>query len=171
MKNPKTHLLFGIILISIGSMLLIGNFIDWHIDISYMGPGILMLIGGIFFILMITQKKTGAIFPGMLFFLGGLYLFLLNFPLIADFLWELQIPTIVLFWLGISFLFFYFTRPQEVGLLIPTAILLILGVLFLLNDLWIIDRDFIFHLWPLILILVGGGIVVHEVLKKPKIVS
>jgi len=168
MRHSKAQFIIGTALIAIGVMLLISNITNRAIGWNYFGPAILMLIGILFFATIKNRQRTGAIFPGMIFFLTGLALFLANFPNIYNFLVNIQLHTFVMIVLGLAFLALYLTRPQDFGLLIPTAIFIVLGILFILNDFWIIDEDMITRLWPLIPIFIGIGIIIHEVRKKPR---
>jgi len=166
MNNNRSHLIIGVILITIGALLMISNFTDIEIGWSYFGPGILMVIGILFFTSIKTRQRSGAVFPGVIFFLTGLALFLVNFPVIYDFLINVKLHTFVMFLLAAAFFALYLTRPKEMGLLIPTSIFAVLGTFFILKDFWIIDEVIIQQLWPIIPIVIGMIIVIHGLRKK-----
>lgn len=166
MKNIKNQLILGIILIIIGSVLMMANILDYSFSWRQILPVVLMIIGILFFTSIKSKERSGAIFPGVIFFVTGLYLFLRNISSIDNFFYDIEIPTVVFIILCLAFLALYLTRPQDFGLLIPTLIFGILGTLYLLNDLWIIDREQIKRFWPLILIGIGIGSIVHGIVKK-----
>jgi hypothetical protein len=168
MKASKAHLIVGLLLIIIGAVLLAGNLTDWLIGIDYFFPGILMLVGVMFFVTVVSRNRPGAIFPGVIFFLLGLYHFMLNFDVISDFLHEFQMRSIILIIIGLAFFALYALKPRDVGLLIPGSILLILGAFFALTDLWIIDEELLYKLWPLLPILIGAILVARGLLKQPQ---
>ncbi len=168
MRASKAHLVVGLLLIIIGVFLLVGNLTDWLIDFNYVVPGILMLIGIMFFSSVISRNKPGSIFPGVIFFLLGFYYLMLNFRSIGDFLHEFEMRTIILIIVGLAFFALYALKPQDVGLLIPGSILLILGAFFALTDLWIINEELLYKLWPILPILAGAILVARGLLKQPQ---
>jgi hypothetical protein len=166
MKNTRSHLIFGFFLISFGIIWLIANITENRIGWNFLGPGILMAVGISFFASIKNQQTAGSVFPGTLFFLTGLALFLKNFDFFYDFMYNIQIHTAILLLLGCAFLVLFIVR-RELGLLVPTTILITLGMLFLLNDFWILDRNLIEKFWPLIPI--GIGIfIIFQGLRKQK---
>ncbi|MBN2088100.1 hypothetical protein JW964_00725 [candidate division KSB1 bacterium] len=168
MKASKAHLIVGLLLIIIGAVLLVGNLTDWLIGFNYLVPGVLMLIGVMFFLSVISKNKPRAIFPGVICFLLGFYYFMLNFRTIGDFLLEFEMRTIILIIVGLAFFALYALKPQDVGLLIPGSILLILGAFFALTDLWIINEELLYRLWPILPILIGAILVARGLLKQPQ---
>lgn len=168
MNASKAHLLVGLLLIIIGAVLLVGNLTDWLRGIDYYLPGILMIIGIMFFISVVTRNRPGAIFPGVIFFLLGFYYFMLNFRFSGDFLHEFEFRSIILIIIGLAFFARYALKPGDVGLLIPGSVFLILGAFFALTDLWIIDEDLLYKLWPLLPILIGAILVARGLLKQPQ---
>jgi hypothetical protein len=164
--NNRSNLIFGIILITIGAILLVANLTDYRIGWSYLGPAILIFIGILFFASIKSRQRAGAIFPGIIFFVTGLAFFLTNFSSFYEVLIRIEFHTFVMLVLTVAFLGLYLIRPQEVGLLVPTAVFAMLGALFLLNDFWILDWDSIGRLWPLIPIGIGVAIVIHGLRRK-----
>ncbi|MCI0512732.1 DUF5668 domain-containing protein [candidate division KSB1 bacterium] len=165
-QHFRGHLLVGVFLIAIGTILLITNISDFTLGWSYLGPIILMLIGVLFFSSIRSRRQSGAIFPGTIFFLTGLAFFLTNFDAAYDFIQNIEPPTFIVLVIGIAFLALYLCRLNEVGLLIPTGIFLTLGLLLLFNDFYRIDWDWVHRLWPLIPILIGVGIVMRGISKR-----
>lgn len=169
MQNIRANLIFGIILIMIGAVLLVANLTDFRIGWSYWGPLILMLIGILFFSSIKSKKSSGAVFPGIIFFVSGLAFLLTNFDMFYTVLVNVEFHTFVMLVLGAAFLGLWLTRTEEAGLLVPTGFFLILGTLFLLNDFWLIEWDSISRLWPLIPIGIGVAIVLHGLRKKEEL--
>jgi hypothetical protein len=60
--------------------------------------------------------------------------------------------------IGIAFLVLFIFRPRDWGLLIPSGILLLFGLIFLLYNYGLMDYHpirVIWEFWPLILVIVG----------------
>lgn len=165
MRNQRSHLLFGFLLISFGIIWLIANISGHRIGWNFLGPGILMVVGILFFSSIKNRRNAGVVFPGTLFFLAGLFLFLQNFDFFYDYTYNIQLHTAIMLLLGCAFLALFIARGRELGLLIPTLIFFVLGGLFLLNDYWILDRYLIEKLWPLIPIGIGIFIILHGLRK------
>lgn len=167
MKNTRSHLVFGFFLVAFGAIWLIANLSGNRIGWNFLVPGILMAVGLSFFTSIRDRQTAGSVFPGTLFFLAGLAMFLKNFDFFYDFMYDIQIHTAIMLLLGCGFLALFIAK-RELGHLVPTAIFFTLGALFLLNDLWILDRRMIEKLWPLIPIGIGVFIIIHGLRKHDR---
>jgi len=165
-KQSKASLIVGILLIVIGSLLLIQNLIDFYLGRSHIYPLLIMALGLLFLFSIRSREKSGAVIPGTFLFLGGAIILSMNYDPIYDVLSNIYPWTFVLLLLGISFLVFFILKPRDFGLLVPVTVFLLLGTLFLLYDLWIIEWESIKQLWPFIPILIGIGIIIHAIAKK-----
>lgn len=159
----------GLILIFIGAILLL-----YKLDVFDFGwyevyPLILMGIGVLFFTSIIGKNQKGAVFPGTILFLLGLFYFLRNYEIISYYYMREVWPVFLLI-LGLAFFAVFLTKPEDWGVLIPAAILVLLGVSFLMREFHIIRWnvwDVIGDYWPIILIIIGAGIILGS-LKKPR---
>lgn len=135
----------GIILIALGVLFLIGNIADVHLGalwpVFVLGPGIA------FFVMFARDRKTyGVLMPATILTVSGLLFFACTL-----YGWELMNRLWPLFLLapGIGFVLLYLFGNREWGLLIPAAVLIVLGLVFLLDA---TESD---YLWPALLILIG----------------
>ncbi|MBN1349396.1 hypothetical protein JXJ21_08300 [candidate division KSB1 bacterium] len=165
--HTRASLAVGILLIAIGSLLLIHNLMDLYLGRSYFIPLMIMAVGALFFASIRSREKSGAALPGTFFLLGGAAILAMNYPPIYEVMSNIYPWTFVILLLGLSFFVLFLIKPGDTGLLIPASVLIVLGALFTLHDLWILDWDNINRLWPLIPIAIGVGIIVRAILKKP----
>jgi len=148
----KGHHKTGWILIAIGVGFLAMYLFDWEFHWSL----ILMIVGAILLGYAIFTKGHSGVFGGTFLLLMGL-LFLLRHTEVLPESMEVHWPLILII-LGISFVMVFLFRPQEWGMLIPGGILLLIGLLFFLNNYNYISRRALLGVlqwWPLILIIVG----------------
>ncbi len=168
MKKYSSNLTFGVMLILIGGGLLLRRmgFFDFGWNEIY---PIALLILGAMSMMSVAKGDKNASFWGSFLLICGLFTFLKNYG-VFQFLWEVDLWTIVLLAFGISFLVLYAFKPQDWGVLIPGAILTFFGLVAILDDLdvsWL-TIEAIQDLWPLILIIIGVGIILSSFSKKPK---
>ncbi|NOZ62967.1 MAG: hypothetical protein GXO74_15025 [Calditrichaeota bacterium] len=173
MAHRKKSALFpGVFLILLGIILLLyklmPNFFGWR----ELYPLILLVLG-IWLVIeaMLPDKKDrGAIFPGTILLLLGLFFSLRNYDLIP-FYYVREVWPIFLIILGFAFLALFLVNPRDQGSLIPASLFLFFGVILLLRKLSIIDWEignFFADYWPVILIFVGLGIIANS-LRRPGI--
>ncbi len=152
MATRKESRTIGYVLISIGIILLFVNIagIGWH----HLWP-IVFILGGLGFIALYLQDKKnyGVLMPASIFIVMGIL-----FAVCAwqgwenmGLLWPLFIAAP-----GIGFFAMYIFGPHEAGLLIPAFILTGIAAVFLLAG---YDRG---EWWPVILILVGLGMILRR---------
>ncbi len=160
MRKSTSNLVIGAILIVIG----LGLFFK-RLDIVRFGwdeiyPLVLLVLGGMSAFSVAKGDKTAS-FWGSFLLLCGIVTFFRNYGII-DGLWDLELWTIVVLSFGISFFVLYFFKPTDWGVLIPGAIVTFFGLILLFHDLdlpWISFRT-ISNFWPVILILIGIGLVI-----------
>ena len=147
--NTKS-LIWGFLLVAVGALLLADNFgylyFDWY-QIWQYWP-LLLIGGGVLFWLgwLNNRKEHGLLMPGTILIVYGVlfwYNMNTNWWYMED-LWPffMIVP-------GLGFLAMYLFGPRDKGLLVPAAILIGLGVIFLGE--WYHFR----LIWPLILIAIG----------------
>jgi len=161
MSTHKHSLWPGLFLILIGAILLVHKLVPYSFGWYEIYPLIFIGLGILLFISILGKRDKGAVFPGTFLFFLGLFFFLRNYDIIP-YLYRLEVWPIFLIILGLAFLVFFFTKPSNWGTLIPAGIFLFLGIVFLLDrlhivylDIWNILADY----WPVVLIIIGGGII------------
>jgi hypothetical protein len=168
MSHHRPSILPGLILIVIGALLLIQKLTPFSLGWYEIYPLILMGLGVLFFTAIFGKKDKGAVFPGTILFLLGLFFFLRNFDIIPYYFVR-EVWPIILIIIGIAFLAVFITKPQDWGVLIPGGTLLFLGTMFLLRRLHIIYwdiGDIVADYWPAAIIVVGIGIIVGSLKQR-----
>ena len=166
MDNSKSSLLPGILLIIIGSLLLIHKLEIFSFDWPKTYPVVFLAIGIALFISYYTNRNRNSVFWATIFTLGGLFFFLRNYGYI-DYYYFPDIWPVFMIILGIAFIVLFMATPQDWGVLIPGGIFLILGTSFLFRSLHLWQaQEIVRRYWPLILILVGAGIILSSLNKN-----
>ena len=149
----------GIILVVFGIILLLDSFDVIVFHWSY----ILIALGAAFFVISFISTDKGAVFPGTILFLTGLFFLLRYNYILGDsmfYLWPI-FPAIV----GIAFLALFIFRPSDWGLLIPGGILLFVGIIFLAYNYDFFDYNpgrIVSRYWPVILIAIGAKMILSK---------
>jgi hypothetical protein len=165
MEN-KSSVVLGAVLVLIGIGLLLSkmNVIDfsWY-EIYPLG---LLGLSALSFASLTRGNKNG-VFMGTAFAVIGLFFFCRNFGLL-DFLWNFKFWPIVLISLGLGFIALFIVKPYDWGVLIPGSILTFLGAIFLLDSMDFAWRQLRLarRMWPLILVLVGVGLIISTLSKR-----
>lgn len=168
MDNRRPSIWPGLILVIIGAVLLLYNLDIFNFGWHELYPIILMGIGVLFFTSIIGKRHKGAVFPGTILFLLGLFYFLRNYEIIPYYYMR-EVWPVILIIVGLAFFAVFLTNPRDWGQLIPAGTLLVLGIGFLLRELniirwniWQAIRDY----WPTILIVIGAGIILGSLRRK-----
>lgn len=166
MKKHTSNVIIGTILIFIGLGLILKKmgYMSFGWDEIY--PLVLIILGGMS-ILSIIKGDKSASFWGTFLLLSGFVTFFRNYGII-DSLWQLELWTIVVLAFGLSFIVLYLFKPQDWGILVPGAIVTFFGLIFLMDDLevsWMTVEN-IRNYWPVILIVIGIGVVISSLSKK-----
>ncbi len=167
MRKNNSSISLGLILILIGVGLLLHrmNLLNFTIDQVY--PLVALVVGAFSGMAVLRGDKNSTFWAGFLLLFGSVT-FLRNFDLV-DALWRLETLSIAMICFGIAFFILYAFKPNDWGVLIPGSILTFLGLIMVLDDLNIswFTIDKIKSLWPLILIIIGAGIILSSLKKKP----
>ncbi len=173
MSTHKHSIWPGLILIIIGGLLLVHKLIPYSFGWYEMYPLILIGLGILLFVSILGKRDRGAIFPGTILFLLGLFFLLRNYDIIPYY-YIREIWPVFLIILGLAFVAVFFTKPSDWGLLIPAGIFLLLGIVLLLRklhiiywDIWDIVSDY----WPIILIIIGGGIILGSLKRQHRYIE
>ena len=161
MDTSKSSIWPGLILIIIGSILLL-----YKLDIFDFGwyqiyPVVMMGLGILFFTSIAGKNQKGAVFPGTILFLLGLFFFLRNYE-IVPYDYVRHVGPVVLIIVGLAFFAVFLTKPSDWGALIPSAVLVVIGSSLLLRKFHVIYWnvwDVITTYWPILLIVIGAGII------------
>lgn len=152
----------GLLLILVGAYMLAVNFGMNVLPVVDLWP-IFPIALGLFLLTESVLSDKNAIFPGTMFTLVGVFFFAFTLGYVPwermSVLWPV-FPLIM----GVSFLLLYFVR-LEWGLLIPTAIFLGTGLVFLgINFGYLNESVFsvIWRLWPVLLIILGTSVIVRH---------
>ncbi|MDZ7261295.1 MAG: DUF5668 domain-containing protein [candidate division KSB1 bacterium] len=168
MEGNKKSIIPGVLLIVVGLLLLLSRLDLLQFNWGHLYPLLLMALGLLCFLTIRRRKDAGAVFPGTIFFLLGLFFFLRNYDLIY-YLYPDEIWPIFLIIFGLAFIALYLFKPQDWGVLIPGSLLLFFGIVFFLRELDLIywrTQEYIERFWPLILIVIGTGIVLSSLTRK-----
>ena len=174
MSGKKKSSVFPcLILIIACSLLLINKLFPGYLNWRHVYPLVLLLLGLFLILSVFVKRKTdkGAVFPGTLLFLIGLFFFLRNFELV-EYYYVREVWPIFLVIACLGFLALFFVNPRDTGNLVPATILVALGVLFLLKQFYVIDielGEIIADYWPIILILVGLSIILGSFRRRNQI--
>jgi len=158
----------GIILIAIGTLLLLNRLDIYYFRWATLYPIILMFLGAIFMSRAFGGRDKGAIFPGTILFLVGLFFFLRNNYWLPFYYFRDSWPVFVLI-IGIAFVALYAVKPYDWGVLIPGGLFLLLGSAFLLDRLHYLPwgvREILGQLWPVALIILGIAILVGSLKRS-----
>jgi hypothetical protein len=167
MNKNYSSLMIGLIFILAGAGLLMDKMRLFDFGWTEIYPIIFLLIAGVSFIHAFTDQKNSAFWGGM-FGVLGVFFFLRNFELIP-FYWFHEFWPIAL---GLGFFSLFIFSPKNWGVLIPGVILSGLGLMFtlesldLIQDVFEVVTDVIWTYWPLILILIGVGLILDSVKRQ-----
>jgi len=173
MSTHKHSIWPGLILILIGALLLVHKLSPYSFGWYEIYPLILMGLGALLFVSVPGKRDKGAVFPGTILFLLGLFFFLRNYDVIPYYYMR-EVWPIFLIILGLAFVAIFITKPRDWGVLIPAGIFLFLGVVFLLRKFYIIYWDvwdIVSDYWPVILIIIGGGIILGSLKRHQQCCS
>lgn len=170
MEHKKHSLTPGILLIAIGGYFLLRQYIVSFSAWEQIYPIPILLLAGFLLWETYRNKKPETMFWGIFLLCIGAFFLLRNYELIPYLYFDEYWP-VVLLALGIAFIFKFIVNPKEWGALIPGTILLFFGLKNMLNAFhefyW--DCDFfIDDLWPLIIIIVGIGIIISGIQSSKK---
>jgi len=158
MAQNKSSLVWGGFLVLIGTVLLIGNFCDLHMEelwpIFLIGGAVAFYVG-----YFLNRNQYGLLMPGTILLVIGLLFFYCSMTgwYRMENLWPVFILAPAL-----GFIAMYFGGVKEKGLLIPAGILSAIGLLFLL-----VSTD-LGNYWPVLLILGGILLIYMDVVAKKK---
>ncbi len=170
MSKSRGSVIPGIILIIIGVWFLSRHF--YPVEIVWVNTyPIVFILFAIFLIFNgLRRPNTSNMFWGVFFLCIGAFFTLRNFGIIPFFYTDEYWP-IFLVALGISFISMFIVRPSDWGVLIPGSILLFFGVGFSMrtfNGFFWGWGEFMGIYWPVILIVIGAGILISSLHNKPR---
>lgn len=145
MEQVKHHFGWGIVLIVLGGIFLVGNLSSAGMDLLW--PAFPLAVGLAFWIgYFLDRKNYGLVMPGTILIFISLLFFYCNFTGWGkmETLWPIFILTP-----AAGFIALYFLGPREAGLLIPAGILSVVGIIFLFFSAGFGDW------WPVFLIAAG----------------
>jgi len=166
MNNKFSSIVVGVIFIVFGTILLLDKLGIIYFTWDEGFPFILMALSVLAFVSVAKGKKNNA-FWGTTLGILGIFFFLQNYEII-HYLWIGETWPVYLIAIGLGFIVLYFFKPQDWGVLIPGGILTFLGAVFFLETLdlsWYTIKH-IKNFWPLILILIGLGLISSSLAKK-----
>lgn len=153
----------GVVLIATGFFLLLWQLGVLEVSVRELTPILLIALGCWFFYSAAAKKDRGAVFPGTIFLVLGLFFAVRNYGLFAfrvHFYDFSEYWPVFLIAFGLGFLVMFFVKPEDWGVLIPGSVLLFFGLVFLMRTVnYFYWRDVI-RFWPLILIVIGISIIV-----------
>lgn len=166
---PLKMLIAGISLIIIGGLLLLWN-LGYLPFLGLLWPLPFMIVG-IFLLYQVFGKKKGDwyIFPGMIFLLGGLFFLLLNTIIQRSSL--IMIWPVFMTITGLSLIPYALKRRRRhrIDLLISSIFIVLLSLMFLpfsLKRTSITFFQFVLKWWPLLLIIAGLSLIISLIIRK-----
>ena len=152
MEQKKGNLVWGIFLIVIGSIFLLGNVS--RVGMETIWPIFPLAVGLAFWVAFFYDRKNfGLLMPGSILLVVSLLFFYCNF--IGWWHMETLWPIFILA-PAVGFFAMYFGGAKDQGLLIPAGILSALGIIFLFVSSGLGDY------WPVFLIVAGILIIVLQ---------
>jgi len=158
MESKKTQLSWGIFLIAIGILFLIGNISQVGMEILW--PAFPLAVGLAFLFRYFSEKTNfGLLMPAsILIVISMLFLYCTIFGW-----WHMEsLWPIFIIAPGIGFIAMYFGGQKDNSLLVPAFILFGIGIIFLFISSGL--RDF----WPIFLILAGILIIAFQFISDKK---
>ena len=158
MEKPRETFIWGIVLVVIGTVFLIGN-------LSRIGMHILWplfpLIGGLAFCVgyFYNRKNVGLLMPGSILVVISLLFF---YCTIDGWVHMVNLWPVFVIAPAVGFVSLYFGGAKDSDLLIPAGILTGLGIIFFLVSYNLGEY------WPILLILIGIVMIVLHLLNKRK---
>ncbi len=166
MDNKSSSVTLGIVLVIIGLGLLLNKMHVLEFSWSQIYPLAILAFSAFSFASLARGEKNAA-FLATASAVIGLFFLLRNYD-IVDYLWFLEVWPMILISLGLGFIVLYVYKPYDWGILIPGSILTFLGIVFLMENLdiaWTTLR-LIKNLWPLILVIIGAGLIANSLMKR-----
>ncbi len=166
MDNKSSSITLGIVLVIIGLGLLLNKMHILEFSWSQIYPLAILTFSAFSFASLVRGEKNAA-FLATASAVIGLFFTLRNYD-IVDYLWYLEVWPLLLLSLGLGFVVLYVFKPYDWGILIPGSVLTFLGMVFLMENLdiaWSTLR-LVKNLWPLVLVVIGAGLIANTLLKK-----
>jgi len=170
MATNRSSIAPGVILIMVGTLLLLDRLGIFAFGWFRLYPLLLLGIGLLFYGKL--PRDRGAVFPGTIFFLLGVFYVLRNYIFYRSYAFPYYFEEhwpVYLIIVGLAFVAMYLFRPKDWGVLIPAGVLLFFGVMFFLNTYdylgWHSWRV-VGRYWPVILIALGVMIVVNSLRRS-----
>lgn len=171
MEKKKGSLIPGILLIAAGCYFLLRRFIVSLPVWEQIYPVLILILTA--FLLWETYRKNnpGTIFWAVFCLITGAFFLLRNYSIIP-YLYVDEYWPVFLIAFGLAFIVKFIVHPEDWGALIPGTLLLFYGLKCLLSNFeefyWQHDL-YIDDLWPMIIIVIGIGMVVSGFLTSKKI--
>ncbi len=158
MEKPRETFIWGIVLVVIGTVFLIGNLSRIGMDILW---PLFPLIGGLTFCVgyFYNRKNVGLLMPGSILVVISLLFF---YCTIDGWVHMVNLWPVFIIAPAVGFVALYFGGTKDSDLLIPAGILTGLGIIFLF-----VSYD-LGEYWPILLILIGIVMIVLHLLNKRK---
>jgi hypothetical protein len=164
MSERKHTSVFGWILLVIGGALILNHWFDLDFEWSTL----VMILGGLIFTAGLLSRDHGAVLPGSFLFLTGLFFILKEHRRILLPWWDFWV--LILLALGIAFVVHFIVEPGRKGRLLPGVVLIVVAFVILYSP-WTLYDFFqtvfwLWHLWPLVLVILGIHLIVKALAAK-----
>jgi hypothetical protein len=152
----------GLILMAIGILLLLNNLEVLHFEFRNLWSLGLAAFGLLFFFSIRNKPHKGAVFPGTILLLAGLFLFLWENRMVPrgdGTMW----PAFLII-VGIAFVVLYIWDRRERETLVLGVVLVVIGAIFMADTYYYLPWspwELILRSWPLILVIVGISILLR----------
>jgi putative Mn2+ efflux pump MntP len=170
MIHKKASLVPGLILIAIGLYFLMNKILNTTPVWYQIYPVIILVFAGFLFWEAIRTRHHGPLFWGVFLLFTGAYFLLVNYNILPDLEMAGFLP-VVLISAGLAFCVRFIVNPREWGVLVPGTLLLYFGLKTAASEFYELDIDvegLIDNFWPLILIIIGTGMIISGLFKTKK---
>ncbi|MBN2103732.1 hypothetical protein JW835_06805 [bacterium] len=165
MKHKRNSLVPGILLIAFGCYFLLRRFIVTFPIWEQLYPILILVLAGLLLWDTYRNNRPGTLFWAVFFLCIGAFFLLRNYDIIPYLYVEEYWPVFLLAF-GLSFIVKFIVNPRDWGALVPGTFLLFFGLKHLLDnfeEFYWEHSYYIDDLWPLIIIVIGIGMLISGI--------
>ena len=152
MERSSQHLVWGILLIILGVVFLLGNLSE--VSMARLWPVFPLVVGlGFWIAYFENRQNAGILMPGSILVVTSLLFFYCNLTSWSEM--ELLWPVFVLA-PAVGFIAMYLGGNRDRSLLFPAGILILIGIIFLSISHGLSEY------WPILLIIAGAGLILSQ---------
>ena len=124
-RTGRGRLVLGVILLSLGVLLLISKAGVFDVDFNRLVGFMVVVAGGFMAIDNFAKSDQNRLFWGVVLFLSGLLILLVSYSFVPE-SWDKIWPSVLII-PGLAFLMLFFSRPEEIMVLVVAAAFVVTG--------------------------------------------